>query len=217
MIPNARLKADATRRADFKSQREDQTAHGQSSRTSVKLGRNPGHGRARHRHRDVLRPAGLLHPHGRGPLPVSGPGPRHPQGLRLFPRQYRTALHNFHSGPGNRRPADRLPARALLAKNGSADGHRYFFLGHGAHHAGPRILDHARLPRGARHRHVHAGHVHVRAGRQLFFRVSLRGHRLRQFLLRHRRISRAVSGRKTSPVLQHLARADAFVRRCLVS
>ncbi len=44
---------------------------------------------------------------------------------------------------------------------------------------GSRFLDHARMSRGAGHWHVHAGHVDVRAGRELLFGLSLRGHRLR--------------------------------------
>src|ERR1019366_2640517 len=126
------------------------------------------------------------------PLFVSGPSPRHSQSVRLFPPGYWTALDDFYSRPGNRRPSNRLPAGPLLTKDGPADGHRYFFRGHGAHHGRARILDHARLPRGPRHRHVDAGHIDVRAGRELFRRVSVRGHRLRQFLLWHWRISWAV-------------------------
>ena len=46
-----------------------------------------------------------------------------------------------------------------------------------------------------------------------FSGYRVRGHRLRQFLLRHRRISRPVPRRKTSSVLRLLARADDLVRR----
>src|SRR5580704_14628793 len=63
----------------------------QSSRTSDKLSGNPGRGRARHRHRDVLRPPGVLYAYGRGPLLVSSPRGGHPESFWFFPRKYRAA------------------------------------------------------------------------------------------------------------------------------
>ena len=45
-----------------------------------------------------------------------------------------------------------------------------------------------------------------------FSGIPLSGHWLREFLLRHRRISRAVSRRKIAAVLQHLARAHDLLR-----
>ena len=50
-----------------------------------------------------------------------------------------------------------------------------------------------------------------------FSGYRVRRHRLRQFLLRHRRISRPVPRRKTSPVLRHLACADDLVSARSVS
>ena len=75
------------------------------------------------------------------------------------------------------------------------------------------LYEHAGLSGGARHRHVHAGDVHVRAGRELFRSQSRGGHRLRQFLLRHRRLSRPLPRRHSPGKIRHVACPDARFRR----
>ncbi len=147
------------------------------------------------------------------PLPVSRARRRRPPRLRLLAPQHRPAFDHLYPGPGTCRPADRLSSQPFLPQDGPADRHRHLLRSHRAHHRRRGIRQHAPLSGRARHRHVDAGDLHVRAGRELFLRQPRRGHRLGQFLLRHWRLPRSVPRRHAQNQLRHLACSDARFRR----